>query len=429
MSLRVITGGAGTGKTTRLLALMDEWIENKGLQENQRVLALTFMHGSRMRLSQRLQVSRARGRFECITFDGFAHQLCRRWRTHLAAAGVSLLPDSDENHYEATCDAAAALLQNPLVVRWVVATYPLVLVDEFQDCYGARPRFLQLLAGLADVVAAADPFQDLKETGVNPAVAMFTAAGAYGEELSQVHRTRVPALLAGATALREARRVEPGPGLTIEAVPSHHVAAAKVCAVIAKLGKVSAAVISAGRPTPNSFSLKVIDAAAATKGYGAKKSLGPYTVPWESSADVHRDGLLASLNVDEDQRLSAAALTALLPASNPLSRVLLEWLAREQRLRGRSEFLSSELRSQVARAEAAYRALPRRERGLRALTIHQAKNREFHRVVVLWGFGIPSSVEMQRRWLYNAITRARESAVVLVHDPQKKRICEPPFTM
>jgi hypothetical protein len=406
---------------------MDELLEKQALHDGQRVLALTFMHGSRLRLSHRLQQSRARGRFECTTFDGFAHQLCRRWRTYLAAAGVPIPPDTDKDHYEAICAAAAALLDNPLVVRWVVSTYPLVLVDEFQDCYGARPQFLERLASLADVLAAADPFQDLKTTGVNPAMAMLAAAGVPGEELSKVHRTSVPALLAGATALREGLRLEAGVGLAVEGVPSHHLAAAKVCGVIAKLGKASAAIIAAERPTPSSFAWKVLDAAANTKGYGPQKSLGPYTVSWESSADVHRDNLLAMLEIDDSQRLSAHALAGRFPDSNPLTRLMVDWFARERRLRGRSEFAPSEVRAQVGRAEATYRALPRRSRGLRALTIHQAKNREFDRVVVLWGFGLPGDPEMQRRLLYNAITRARASALVLVIDPKNKRLKEPPF--
>ncbi|MCZ7681538.1 MAG: ATP-binding domain-containing protein [Sandaracinaceae bacterium] len=70
--------------------------------------------------------------------------------------------------------------------------------------------------------------------------------------------------------------------------------------------------------------------------------------------------------------------------------------------------------------------MPRQGSGVRALTIHQAKNREFDRVVVLWGYTVPKEAEMRRRWLYNAITRARVAATVIVQG-DKKRLKEAPF--
>ena len=424
MSLRVVTGAAGTGKTTRLLALVDAWFTDHALGEGQRVLALTFMHGSRIRLSDRLRGSAARARFDCVTFDGFAREVCMRWRTRLLALGVTIPSDDDPAMYEAICDAARRLLEDPLIARWVAATHPLIVVDEFQDCYGSRPQLVELLATVADVLLAADPFQDLKDVGGNPAMAMLATAGSQPEELAQVHRTQVAGLLAGAAALRSGKPLVPGPGLTITSVPTEHVGASKVCAFIAGLKGATAAVISAGRPTDTNFSRKVLNAAAATDGYGPKKSLGPYTVPWESSPDVHREALLDALALGDDPR-TAEAIRVALPGGNPLARFVDEWLERERKLRGRTEFPAAELRARVARAEAAYRGLPRHGSALSALTIHQAKNREFDRVVVLWGYQLHREPEMRRRWLYNAITRARKSAAVIVLGA--RRLTEPPF--
>lgn len=424
MSLRVVTGAAGTGKTTRLLSLVDAWFAHHALTDGQRVLALTFMHGSRIRLSDRLRASAARARFDCVTFDGFAREICTRWRTCLSSLGVTIPTDDDPSVYETTCDAAAKLLEDPLVARWVAVTYPLIVVDEFQDCYGSRPQLVGRLAVVADVLLAADPFQDLKEVGGNPAMAMLAGAGAETEELAQVHRTNVAGLLAGAAALRSGNALVAGAGLTIESVPSEHLGASKVCLFIAGLKGASAAVLSAGRPTSGNFAKKVLDAAAATEGYGAHKNLGPYVVPWESSPDAHRDQIVDALALDDAPR-SSDAIRAVLPRGNPLSRFMDDWLERERRLRGRSAFSGPEIRLRVARAEAAHRAMPRHGTALRALTIHQAKNREFDRVVVLWGYQVPKDVEMRRRWLYNAITRARIAAKVIVLGA--KRLKEPPF--
>jgi superfamily I DNA/RNA helicase len=60
-----------------------------------------------------------------------------------------------------------------------------------------------------------------------------------------------------------------------------------------------------------------------------------------------------------------------------------------------------------------------------AMTVRQAKNREFDHVVVLWPYIIPNDAEQRRRLLYNAITRAKRSCAVLV---QVQELLEaPPF--
>ena len=59
------------------------------------------------------------------------------------------------------------------------------------------------------------------------------------------------------------------------------------------------------------------------------------------------------------------------------------------------------------------------------MTIHQAKNREFHSVIVLWPYEVAGTIERQRRLLYNAITRARCRVLVVVQNPDRLR--RPPF--
>ena len=65
------------------------------------------------------------------------------------------------------------------------------------------------------------------------------------------------------------------------------------------------------------------------------------------------------------------------------------------------------------------------------MTIHQAKNREFDNVLVLWPVQVPADLEAQRRLLYNALTRAKNLATVIVQDPvpAKSRLRLPPFSM
>ena len=59
------------------------------------------------------------------------------------------------------------------------------------------------------------------------------------------------------------------------------------------------------------------------------------------------------------------------------------------------------------------------------MTIHQAKNREFECVIVLWPYEVYGTSERQRRLLYNAITRAKQRALVIVQNPA--RLKQPPF--
>jgi len=59
------------------------------------------------------------------------------------------------------------------------------------------------------------------------------------------------------------------------------------------------------------------------------------------------------------------------------------------------------------------------------MTIQQAKNREFDHVVVIWPYTIPNDNEQKRRLLYNAITRAQQSCLVLVQ--AQELLNAPPF--
>jgi len=65
------------------------------------------------------------------------------------------------------------------------------------------------------------------------------------------------------------------------------------------------------------------------------------------------------------------------------------------------------------------------ERSLVAMTIHQAKNGEFDRVIVLWPYEVTGTEERMRRLAYNAITRAKHEAVVVVQD--EARVGHSPF--
>jgi superfamily I DNA/RNA helicase len=71
----------------------------------------------------------------------------------------------------------------------------------------------------------------------------------------------------------------------------------------------------------------------------------------------------------------------------------------------------------------------REEKKVAGMTIHQAKNREFGTVVLMWPqIGSKWTAAQQRRLLYNGVTRAKTSCVVVVHEPKNSGRLEALFS-
>lgn len=108
MTVQAFTGGAGCGKTYQLMRSLSAHLDASPLTEGQKVLALTFMHGSRRRLEERLgQLPSLKRRTDCTTIDSFAWRLVRRWKTLTFKLGYENI---DPSQYDRVCDAAGDLL-------------------------------------------------------------------------------------------------------------------------------------------------------------------------------------------------------------------------------------------------------------------------------------------------------------------------------
>jgi superfamily I DNA/RNA helicase len=200
MTLLAVEGVAGSGKTFRLMEILSQTLVDTPLAEGQRVLALTFMHGARRRLNQKLiRVTGLRGRFECMTIDSFAWRLMRRWRGLVAAIGVSPIR---EDQYDEQCDAAGSLLERGDVGKWIAASFSIVLIDEAQDMKPQRLRMVRALARSSITLIAADEFQCLDVAlRPNPLVCWLHQS-CKPQVLSHVRRTSVGALLTAAAEIR-----------------------------------------------------------------------------------------------------------------------------------------------------------------------------------------------------------------------------------
>lgn len=413
MSVRAVEGAAGCGKTFRLMGMLAETLAAHPLAEGQRVLALTFMHGARRRLSERLQTVPGLGaRVKCCTIDSFAWRLYRRWRGLATALAI---PNLTEDNFDQVCDAAGLLLEQPQVRNWTAASFPIVLVDEGQDLRPQRLRMIVALESATRTLLAADEFQCLDPTlRPNPLVAWIQDAEET-ETLVHVQRTNRPGLLAAATAIREGNAPVNGQGFRIlQPGVSVPLAATLLANAIAWRQGGDVAVITPA--LQGNFAQSVVTRVG--NGPCGQQGNGPYTIQWEGTDRDETQAILDALDLTVNA--SAAQTLAALRAMQPCGpvRSTIAWVENQIHALGRIDFSRAEIEMVIAR-----NVQRRRQHGgnapclFTALTIQQAKNREFEGVVVIWPYQVGGDVEHKRRLLYNAVTRARRWCNVIVQGP------------
>ncbi len=412
MPVTAFEGPAGTGKTHSLMARLADEVERYPLDPHERVLALSYMHGSRRQLHARLhEVEGIRGRFEAMTLDSFAWRLCRRWRPLARSLGHA---DPTEEHYDSTCACAAALLAQPVVTSWVRASYPFVVVDEAQDLSAERSKMIQEVSAACHVLLAFDEFQCLNPALLPTPIQSWLPEACEPVRLDRCRRTGDTELLEAARAVRNGRSVNlDGSGFQVRVTPGHpNHAAAHLAGFIAwRRGGGTVAVLTPSRS--GGFANKVVG--ALRSGPVGQRKLGPFSIEWESSGEAELEALWRGLAMPETCSVGDA-LARLEPHRQvPPVKIAAEWIRRQLRVLDVQEVRADEIRRRIERALALRRHHQnRRERGIRAMTIQQAKNREFDHVAVVWPYTIPNDDEQKRRLLYNAITRAKRRCLVLV---------------
>ena len=153
---------------------------------------------------------------------------------------------------------------------------------------------------------------------------------------------------------------------------------------------------------------------------------GPYHVPWEESQEEECDKFIEELGLPDDPNAEVSYDGLSFGHVGGPGRGLRRWIDRQRCVAGRTTFTGEEIRREARRIHQRARAYRRvRGRGVRAMTIHQAKNREFHSVIVLWPYEVAGAIERQRRLLYNAVTRPKQRVLVVVQNPN--RLKKPPF--
>lgn len=405
MPPRAFEGPAGTGKTRRLIQEVQARIPHI-LSVGQRVLGLTFIQSSRRRLEESFaEHADLRGRTFVLSFDSFASQLVRRWRSIAP-------PIADFREFDAVCDACADLLETPVVSRWVAAAFPLVAIDEAQDVNPSRLRIARALAAATEMVLAADEFQCLNsEVDTVPFMRWLDECDV--ERLERVWRTNASGLLDAGVELRAGRPPRAGAGLTLEYVFPN---LARFRAGRALHNGTGTRALIYG-PTARPWAEELFP--SLQQGFRSQlQVVRALPMRWVSSAQDEAEKFAAAV-CGEDQRIDCADFLRRLDDFDdppPWARAVASAVDVARRAHGVREWSAAEVEALCDKKAQVHRSygcsFGRRTIGV--MSIHAAKNQQFNDVVVLWGPAPMGEDDHLRRLLYNAISRAQTRCTVLV---------------
>ena len=419
-----VIGQAGTGKTTWLMQKASELAPRFLTTDHHRLLAITRMHGSRRRLQLKLLDSCPTIPCFITTIDGFALSLLNRWRRSLGYA-KTIQPVDDDTAFSDTIFGTEAgfshilvtsteLLKSNTVKAVIQESYPLIMIDEFQDCHGPLLDFIKALSICSALIVAADDFQLLDSSvggcpGVEWLRGMEDGARNQCTELTTCHRTSVQNILHAARCLRDNIAAD-GETIPVICCPNHGPAAFKIIEALvynANVWQGSTALIC---PSHDDFSRQVM---VSLDSQLQKKNLRPISWFHECAAREEREQLHECLGLSS-QESCTKGWTA--PSENlgPAATQVVARTQRFSRLRGIQDIPHGVVAHHVDTVVHERRAYCGHSPKRIVTTVHGAKNREFDNVIIIWPYTVPSDADLKRRLLYNAITRSKQNCMLLV---------------
>lgn len=425
-----VVGQAGTGKTTWLMGQVGGLSKRFMTADHHKLLVITRMHGSRRRLQLALLKSCPKISCSITTIDGFALSLLNRWRRSLGFA-MPIQPVNEKTVFSDTIFGTEAgfthiltksteLLGSTTVREVIRESYPIIMIDEFQDCHGPLLDFVKELSNCSVLIVAADDFQ-LLESSVNgcPAVEWLqtTESGIYTQctQLTKCYRTSDQNILEAAHCLRE-NICATKETIPVICCPNHGPAAFKIIeALIHNSGdwQGSTALIS---PSHDPFLLKVLSSCDSQL---KKKHLRPISWFHEYAAREERNQLRDCLGL-ASQSSCSKAWTAPIGELTPAAKHVVARAHKFSRLRGIRDIPQGVVERHIDTVVHERRAYCGYSPKRIVTTVHGAKNREFDNVIIIWPYRVRSDTEQKRRLLYNAITRSKRNCMLLVRGDLKR---------
>jgi superfamily I DNA/RNA helicase len=425
----VYTGQAGTGKTYSLMQRLTQILPQREWQNYEAILALTFMHGSRKRLESNLKFVNIdfKVKCECSTIDSFALNILNRFRSYLDLSkpiSVNFNGADFEGQYEIqlTLDTihnyTIKLLNYESVRAFISNSYPYIVIDEFQDCNGTLLEIVKLLTSSTNVLIAADPFQQLSDFEGCEGMdwILENEFEIIDLDTEGVKRTNNNKILNTATCLRKGENIN---GTKVYITPS----AKSLTSYFLKtniyynIGNGNIAIIS---PTTKSKFVKdAIDSLSTPytfkKGKHNGKTIGPYKNLLGSDGYADVDELLKNI---PKRPLNKLDLKKLKEKNNFILNRCCEKTLKKMTLRNLEEVPHDEFIYILNQFIHTHDNFYRKERisKLTLTTIHAAKNREFDTVIILWPYEVSGNILYKRKLLYNAITRAKTNAIIIVQN-------------
>lgn len=415
-----ITGHAGTGKTTLLLERVAFHAPALANSDHHKILALTFMHGSRQRLEENLSSHSACKRLKrtVITIDSFALKLVNQYWASLGYKHPVVASGSCANtpliqhhktylHFDEVVADATKLLGFSAIRSGVSNSYPLILIDEFQDCTGVRLEFVKALVNCAKLLVAADPFQFLdSQTDECPATIWVTGTrDSVSElhELQKVRRTDNQEILNAAEALRK-NRVTTLPCIPVLSGAAPMLAQKIIQKLLGWYGPKWIGTTAIISPTTSG----TVDLVLASMRTQLLKR-GIKSIRWHKQITTKEEStrLYSELGLIATHSSAKADQSFVAKVQDIKDRAF-----RYARLRGLGASDDALLKTFADRAVNSFRAYNTSGAKLIVTTVHGAKNREFDNVFVIWPYNLPSSIDLRRRLLYNAVTRAKKNCIV-----------------
>lgn len=335
-------------------------------------------------------------------------------------------------------EKAIELLEFDVVRDILGFSYPIVVVDEFQDCDGALLDVIKKLSDCCKLFVAADDFQKLDNSADCPATEWLSQTLEL-DQLDYIWRTNDGNILDSARAFRLNEATTNG--IEVKFAPSKDVAAYIVLSNMQWYDKMGSggktvAIISPVGPQSDSFvrhtleRLKEpIERKTTKKKKGYRLEPRPFQIEDEKRITA-QDILVQCVGWESLKVVTQDTIDNWTFDEHPAFEIAVKRAKRLMKLRNTKQLSKVEFSALLSSGLHFVNTFITSGGNSRIfLTVHGAKNREFDDVFILWPqYTLPSQEMYLRKLMYNAITRAKRKVVVIAQG-QEERHSESPLNL